>query len=139
VSISVCRHSVKLLPLLIMAWLLATSVATAQTVTVNGISSGSITAAPGDTLTVTVTNGAGNIYDWVGFFHKGATNGFAWWYMSGTHTAPATPLTTVTFPATVPQADGLYEFRYFADPSYLGPAARDQYHDRGGHSSCYCR
>jgi hypothetical protein len=76
-------QSFKLLPLLIASWLLATSVATAQTVTVNGVTSGAIAVAPGSTLSVSVSNGAGNLYDWVGFFQTGATNYVDWRYMNG--------------------------------------------------------
>ena len=108
---------VKLFSLVLAALLLATNVATAQTVTVNNTTTGTITATPGSTLTVSVSNGAGLIYDWVGLFQIGASSGVAWWYMNGTQTAPSTPLTSVSFTTTAPTASGQYEFRYFADES----------------------
>ncbi len=114
---AVCLQSFNLIPSVIGALLLGTSLATAQTVTVNGVTSGSITAAPGSTLTVSVSSGAGNLYDWIGFFSAGAANGSAWWYMNGSQTPPTAPSTSASFTTTAPTTNGVYEFRYFAAPA----------------------
>jgi hypothetical protein len=91
-------------------------VGTPPAIAVNG-SAGTINVSANAPLAVSVTNGTGNVYDWVGFFQKGATNGFAWWYMNGGQSVPTAPLTSASFTATAPITPGEYEFRFFADTS----------------------
>jgi hypothetical protein len=98
------------------ATIVVTAGAPPPAITVNS-SASVITVAPGAALSIAVTNGLGHISDWVGFFLKGATNGFDWWYMNGTRTPPAAALTGASFTTTAPTTSGEYEFRYFAAPS----------------------
>jgi len=86
------------------------------TVTVNPL-----TAAAGQSITVTIANGPGNKTDWVGLaFYGSATNSYIpgqWQYLNGTKTPPATGLKSATLTFTIPTA-GSYEFRLFSNNSY---------------------
>lgn len=78
------------------------------------------TAAPGASLTVSVSGGPGNARDWVGLYAVGAadTAFLAWKYLDGSQTPPATGVTQATLTFSAPQAAGSYEFRLFADNGY---------------------
>jgi len=71
---------------------------------------------PGATVNVTVANGTGVRYDWIGLSEPGTPTPqyLAWNYLSGTHTLPSTGVTSATVPFTMPQVAGLYEFRFFS-------------------------
>jgi subtilisin len=75
------------------------------------------TAAPGSTVTVTLTNGLGGLYDWMSFAATTAPNTSynAFLYIGGSTTSRTW---TVTMPAT----PGTYEFRLFLNNSYVRSA-----------------
>ena len=89
----------------------------AQTPTVTA---GPVTVAPGGTITVTVTNGPGNVRDWVGLYTvTGADSpSITWFYLNGAWTAPTQALTEATLVFTAPTTPGTYQFRFFANGGY---------------------
>ena len=88
-------------------------------VTVNG-GSVAITVAAGASVTVAVTNGPGNRYDWLGLYVKGtADNAYLdWFYLNGTKSPPAAGLTAASVPFTLPSAGGDYEVRFFVGSTF---------------------
>jgi hypothetical protein len=75
------------------------------------------TAAPGASVTVTLTNGLGGLYDWLSFAPTTAPNTsyLAFLYIGGSTTSRTW---TVTMPAT----PGTYEFRLFLNNGYTRSA-----------------
>jgi glucose/arabinose dehydrogenase len=103
--------------------LLATSaVVTVQVVlpalTING-SSGTVTVAAGSTINVGVTNGPGNMSDWVMMVPAGspAQTWGTYMYLSGSKTRPAAGLTTATVPFTA-VGGGQFEFRFYQNDTF---------------------
>jgi hypothetical protein len=72
------------------------------------------TAAPGSTVTVTLTNGLGGLYDWMSFAAVSAANTSynTFVYVGG-------GVTTRTWTVTVPATPGTYEFRLFLNNGYV--------------------
>ena len=76
--------------------------------------------APGGTITATVTNGPGNLQDWVGLY---AINGpdtpsLAWSHLNGQQFPPAQALTDATLVFTAPTTPGTYHLRFNANGGY---------------------
>lgn len=69
--------------------------------------------APGATVTVTLTNGFGGTYDWLGLAAVGAPNTsyISWTYVGAN-------VTTRTWSVAMPTTAGSYEFRLFLDFGY---------------------
>ena len=86
-----------------------------QTLTVSGpsLAVSGTTAAPGSAVTVTLSNGLGTTYDWLGLAPVGSadTTYLQWTYVGAGVT---TRTWTVTMPATV----GPYEFRLYYNNGY---------------------
>src|SRR5205085_10370988 len=72
------------------------------------------------TVTATVANGPGNVWDWVGLYPVGATsaiaNRLAIQFLNGLQTPPATGVTGATLSFVLPSA-GTYELRFFLNNS----------------------
>ena len=84
----------------------------------------SLTVSPttvqgGDSVTVTLTNGPGGSKDWLGFVAVGTPDGpgkyLQWVYVGG-------GVATRTWTVTAPSTPGQYEFRFFANDSYVRAA-----------------
>jgi hypothetical protein len=102
-----------------------TRLATSPTVTVTSSSSGNpntppptltvntTTVAPRGSLTVTLANGAGGLYDWIGFAATTAPNTS---YVTFTYVGAG--VTTRTWTITAPATPGTYEFRLFLNNGY---------------------
>ncbi len=75
------------------------------------------TAAPGETVTVTLLNGSGGLSDWMSFALTTApNNGYV------TYTYVGNGVITRTWTVTMPATQGSYEFRYFRNGSYTRAA-----------------
>jgi subtilisin len=75
------------------------------------------TVAPGQTITVTLTNGLGGLYDWLSFAPvTSANSSFVTFVYIGGGT------TTRTWTVTAPATPGTYEFRLFLNNSYTRAA-----------------
>ena len=83
------------------------------------VTAGPATVLPGGTITVTVTNGPGNLRDWVGLYATTAPDApsLDWSYLNGTKSIPSTALTEGTLVFTAPASPGLYHVRFFANDS----------------------
>jgi hypothetical protein len=75
------------------------------------------TAAPGTSITVTLTNGLGGPYDWLAFAPTTAGNA-----SYNTFVYVGDGVTTRTWTVTAPQATGTYEFRLFLNNGYTRAA-----------------
>lgn len=75
---------------------------------------------PGGSLTVTVSNGPGSIYDWITISPVGSPDNAyqGIWFLNGTGIPPAVPLTSASFSITAPATVGLYEVRFLASGYY---------------------
>jgi len=71
-------------------------------------------AAPGEQVTVTLTNGLGNATDWLAFAPTGAANNSYLFY-----TYVGNGVTERTWTVTMPSAPGTYEFRLFKLASFV--------------------
>src|SRR2546427_765200 len=60
----------------------------------------------------TVANGPGQPGDWVGLYDAGGT-AVAWQYLNGSHTLPASGLTSATVTFTLPATPGTFQVRLF--------------------------
>ena len=103
-----------------------TQVAVSQTVTVEvpppdpgnvTLTVDTTTAAPGDSVTVTLTDSPGGTYDWLALASVGAPAGF---YDAFTYVGAG--VTTRDWTVTMPSTPGDYEFRLFLDNSYTQAA-----------------
>ncbi len=76
--------------------------------------------ARGSLLTVTVTNGPGGRYDWVGIYSPTLSGAdFAeWLVLNGTTVAPSIGVANTSFPLRVPSTPGTYVLRFYANNSY---------------------
>jgi len=72
------------------------------------------TAAPGQTVTVTLTNGQGNSADWFAFAAAGSPDSV---YLNWTYVGAG--VTTRTWTVTMPTTPGTYEFRLFKQASFV--------------------
>lgn len=102
-------------------FLLATSVARAQTLSVNGATApAGVSVSAGAAVAVTVSNGPGNTTDWVALYPVGAIDGayVEWRYLNGSMTPPATGLTDASLTLYAPITAGSYELRFFANNGY---------------------
>jgi len=75
------------------------------------------TVAPGSTVTVTLSNGLGGLYDWLAFARVGAANTS---YVTFVYVGGGT--TSRTWTVTVPSTPGTYEFRLFLNNGYTRAA-----------------
>ncbi len=75
------------------------------------------TAAPGSSVTVTLTNGLGGLYDWLGFTTTTAPNTS---YITFVYIGGGT--TSRTWTVTMPSTPGTYEFRLFLNNGYVRAA-----------------
>lgn len=75
------------------------------------------TVARGAAVTVTLTNGAGGLYDWLSFAPVTAAN---WSYVTFVYVGGST--TTRTWTVTAPSTPGTYEFRLFLNNTYTRAA-----------------
>jgi hypothetical protein len=104
-----------------LAVLLATGVASAQQLAINGTTPPSrLAITAGSAVTVVGSNGPGNATDWIGLYAAGAsdTSPMDWRYLNGTTAAPATGLTAATLTWPMPVTAGDYELRFFANNTY---------------------
>lgn len=87
---------------------------------VNGASSG-ISVAPSSSLTIALSNGPGNLRDWITIAPAGSSpNTYgAWCYLSGTTSPPSTALTSATVHLSAPSAAGNYEVRFLENDQYV--------------------
>jgi agmatine deiminase len=69
---------------------------------------------------VTVTNGPGNLRDWVGLYSVTGPNSpsLSWSYLHGTKSIPDYAMTEATLVFTAPTTPGEYHFRFFANGGY---------------------
>jgi hypothetical protein len=86
---------------------------------VNG-SSSAITVSGGSTITVNVSNGPGNVSDWVMMVPAGspAQTWGTYEYLTGTHTRPSTGMTSANLPFPAPTSGGQFEFRFYANDGW---------------------
>jgi subtilisin family serine protease len=96
-----------------------TRMATSPTITVEAPPPPTLTvdktsAAPGEQVTVTLTNGLGGPTDWLAFALTTAANNS---YVTQTYVGAG--VTTRTWTVTMPSAPGLYEFRLFKQASFV--------------------
>jgi subtilisin family serine protease len=75
------------------------------------------TVAPGSTVTVTLTNGLGGLYDWLSFAPVSAPNSS---FVTFVYVGGGT--TTRTWTVTAPSTPGSYEFRLFLNNTYTRTA-----------------
>lgn len=74
-----------------------------------------ITTAADSTVSVNVTGGPAQLWNWVALRAVGTPgDGYQdWWWMNGTKVAPSEPILPATFNAPMPSAAGTYELRYY--------------------------
>jgi len=91
-----------------------TLIATSGTITTTAptVTLGASTGTAGGTVTATIANAPGTPGDWVGLYDANGVP-LQWQYLSGTHTLPATGVTSATVTFTVPAAPGTYHVRLF--------------------------
>jgi hypothetical protein len=79
-----------------------------------------VTASPGQSVSVTVQSGPGNPKDWLGLHAVSALDTVYsdWKYLNGTRTVPASGLTTATVSFTMPTMPGTYNLRLFANGGF---------------------
>lgn len=82
---------------------------------------GSTTVNGFSKVQVSVTQGPGNLTDWVGLYASASsdTEYISWQYMNGTRTPPTTGMTSATLTFSMPNVAGTYTFRFFPLNSYL--------------------
>ena len=94
---------------------------TVAQISVNGIAPPtSVSAAPGDTLTVQIAGGPANPTDWVALAPLGAPNSnfVSWRYLDGSSIPPSAGVSSATLSFVLPSEAGTYELRLFANNSY---------------------
>ncbi len=100
---------------------------TAGTTTSSSSSSSNPTVTPSATtvarnslITVTVANGPGSRFDWVGIYapSQGGANFADWFFLNGTKVAPGSGLRNTSFSLRVPGTPGTYVLRFYANNSY---------------------
>lgn len=75
---------------------------------------------PGETITVSVSNGNKQAKDWVGIFAANSIGGgtfMDWKYLNGSKTAPASGIASANVTLTAPAQAGDYEVRFYANDS----------------------
>jgi agmatine deiminase len=79
-----------------------------------------VIVAGGSTITVGVSNGPGNVSDWVMMVPAGspAQTWGDYKYLSGSRTRPATGMTSATITFTAPPAGGTFEFRFYQNDGW---------------------
>jgi uncharacterized protein YegP (UPF0339 family) len=81
----------------------------------------SVSVAAGGSITARIANGPGGRLDWVGLFPVGASNttsNIQWFYLNGSHTAPATGSSSANVQFVAPTQAGQYNLRFFAHGGY---------------------
>jgi hypothetical protein len=104
-----------------------TLLATSPVVTVEpaALTVSTTSAAPGESVLVTVSGGPGNRFDWVSLAAVGSplSSYLDWQYLNGTRSAPSTGLTSAQLTFSMPQTPGEYEFRLLENNRYVLVAA----------------
>jgi hypothetical protein len=79
-----------------------------------------LTVAPGAQVTVSVANGPGGRFDWVGLYSNGvSTSGYiTYLYLNGTQTAPDIGVNSAGVTFTMPTTPGTYNFQFYSNASY---------------------
>jgi len=75
----------------------------------------------GETIPFTITDGPGNISDWVGLCPAGGADTsclMAWSYLNGLKTRPSSGITNATLGFTAPATAGSYDVRLFASDGW---------------------
>ena len=91
-----------------------------NTVTTNpSITPSATTVARGSLLTVTVANGTGSPYDWIGIYTAADVGAgwINWMYLNGTLVPPLTGSRSATFTVKMPSTPGTYILRFYANGS----------------------
>jgi hypothetical protein len=88
------------------------------------VATGQLNYAPGEAITVSFSNGSGNLADWISLMHPSEVGSLEWAYVGGTRT-PGDGLAngTLTFADGLP--DGEYQVFFFANDSYSPLAKAD--------------
>ena len=101
-----------------------TPLATSATITVTApavpasITPSATTVAAGGLLTLTLANGPGGQFDWVGLYPTASGAAYLdWKYLSGSRTAPAAGIRATTLTFTMPATAGTYTLRWMANNS----------------------
>jgi hypothetical protein len=91
------------------------SSADAQTLSVSAT-----TAAAGARITVTVSNGPGNLRDWVGLSRASDPDRtfIQWKYLNNMQSPPTSPIRTAALTFDMPVGAGAYQFRFFANDGF---------------------
>ncbi len=78
------------------------------------------TVTAGGNVTVTVSKGPGNFYDWVGLYRVGDSefDYLDWQYLNGEQFPPDARLTSATLSFTMPIDQGQYHFRLLEDDGF---------------------
>ena len=91
------------------------------TIAVNGTNPPtSVTVPPASALAIQVTDGPGNVTDWIGLYGAGGSDAspLAWQYLNGSTSPPAIGLTEASLTMTLPSEAGTFEMRLFVDNGY---------------------
>jgi hypothetical protein len=86
------------------------------------------TVAPGGNVTVTLANGPGNRFDWIGLYSNGGGgSGYIdWKYLNGTQVAPATGVSSGDITFTMPSTPGTYTLKLYSNGTYTQLASSGQ-------------
>ena len=98
----------------------ALHVCPAPSMTVNG-TSGALTVSPGATMTVTVANGPGNVWDYLMVTPVGAPANYwsgVYQFLNGTTTLPPAGIRNATVSVKAPSTAGTYEVRFNANGQF---------------------
>lgn len=89
-------------------------------VTINGVSSGSVTLNVNSSVTVQVSNGPGKPGDWVGLFRQGADprQPLDWRFLNGSKALTASGQTSATLNFSAWET-GTFEVRFYTDRDFL--------------------
>jgi hypothetical protein len=77
------------------------------------------TAAPGEALTATVTNGPGLPRDWVGLYAANGQTLLDWKYLNGSQSVPAQGVANATVSMPLPTTPGTYRLRFASGSTIL--------------------
>lgn len=73
-----------------------------------------VNGAPSDVVQIDLIGGEAHQLNWIGMFRAGETDNDEyedWFYLNGTKTAPSTGVHNASFPMTLPNSRGKYEFK----------------------------
>jgi hypothetical protein len=81
-----------------------------------------LSASPGQTVTVTVNGSPGNPTDWVGLYTTPGNSLLSWVYLNGTQSPPPVGSTSATLTFVLPVTPGTYNFRLFPNDTFTAIA-----------------